>query len=247
MVGVREGRVEGASERLWCPPLWAVLASVVVGVWVTLDLILDGPLHRFDIAVAERIEPLGIRDDPILGFVAWLLSQTGGRAVVLVVVGALAAYIVRNRGTWQPFVRVLVALVLLTATVYAFKYGLGRTAPRHPDGSELFAGGQSYPSGHTVNAVLWWGLAVWLSREYRLPAWVVRVFTVLAVAAPIVSSLAMLVLNYHWVTDLIMGVAVGVVLLRVLHLIFSTRLGSLGGGRPGHAWRREPTARGRTR
>lgn len=216
---------------MWCPPLWAVVASVVVGLWLTLDLVLDGPLHRFDVAVAARIEPLGVRDEPVLGFVVWLLSQTGGRAVNLVVLAVFSAYLVWRRGSWQPVLRVVVALVLLTGTVYAFKYGLGRTAPRHPDGSVLYAGGQSYPSGHTANAVLWWGVAVWLAREYRMPAWLVRVFTVLAVAAPVVASLAMLVLNYHWVTDLVMGVAVGVVLLWVLHSIFGTRLGSIGTAR----------------
>ena len=216
-----------AGHRAWCPPLPAVLAALLVGVWVTLDVVFTGPWHRADIAVADWVDRADLRDSAIPNAALWLLTQTGGRATILVAVGLLTVYIMRERRVWQPLLRVLVAFVLLTVVIYALKIGLGRTAPGY-GASVLYVEGRSYPSGHSANAVLWWGLAVWLVRSYGLPVWVVRLFTVVAVAAPILTSVSMLALNYHWLTDVLAGLALGIVLLRVLHLIFSTRLGEWG-------------------
>ncbi len=224
---VSAGRATCAESRPWCPSLPVVVASALLGLWLTLDVVLDGPWHRADIALADWIGTAQLRDSTVPNAILWLLSQTGGRAVVLVVVGLLTLYIMRERRIWQPALRVLVAFVLLTVVVYAVKIGLGRTAPGY-GASVLYLDGRSYPSGHAVNAVLWWGLAVWLARFYRLPARAVRLFTVAAIAAPILTSLSMLALNYHWLTDVLAGLALGVVLLRVLHQIFSTRLGDWG-------------------
>lgn len=222
-----QGRSGSAGQGEWSPPLPAVLAAAVLGVWITLDIVLAGPWHRADIAVADWVDALDLRGLTVPNAVLWLLSQSGGRATILVVVGLLTVYIMRERRVWQPLLRVLVAFTLLTVVIYAFKIGLGRTAPGY-GASVLYVDGRSYPSGHSANAVLWWGLAVWLARSYDLPGWVVRLFTVVAVAAPILTSLSMLALNYHWLTDVLAGLALGLVLLRVLHLIFNTRLGEWG-------------------
>lgn len=212
-----------AGRRAWCPPLPAVVASALLGVWLTLDIVLDGPWLRADIAIADWIGSLALRDSAVPNAVLWLLSQTGGRATILVVVGLLTVYIVHERRVWQPVLRVLVAFALLTVVIYALKIGLGRTAPGY-GASVLYVDHRSYPSGHSANAVLWWGLAVWLVRSYDLPGWTVRVFTVVAVAAPVLTSLSMLALNYHWLTDVLAGLALGIVLLWVMHRIFSTRV-----------------------
>lgn len=221
-------RAEGsAGRRAWCPPLAFAVASALLFVWLTLDVVLDGPWHRADLVIADWIGALALRESAVPNAVLWVLTQSGGRATILVVVGLLTVYIMRERRVWQPLLRVVVASLLLTVVVYALKIGLGRTAPGY-GASLFFVDHRSYPSGHSVNAVLWWGLAVWLVRSYALPAWVVRVFTVVAVAAPVLTSLAMLALNYHWLTDVLAGLALGVALLWVLHLIFSTRLADWG-------------------
>lgn len=216
-----------ADRRAWCPALLTVVAAALLGLWVTMDVVLGGPWHRADIAVADWVDMLDLRGSTVPNATLWLLSQTGGRATILIVVGLLTVFITRERRVWQPLLRVLVAFVLLTVVIYALKVGLGRTAPGY-GASVLYVDGRSYPSGHSANAVLWWGLAVWLARSYDLPVWVVRLFTVVAVAAPVLTSLSMLVLNYHWLTDVLAGLALGIVLLRVLHAIFSTRLGDWG-------------------
>ena len=228
-----------------------VLVCLAVSAWFTLDIIFSGPLRGFDHAVATWIAGFGARQHVVSEVPLWVLSQFGGRATIVICMSVLVIYLARSRRTWQPVFRLLAALALLTIVVYAFKLGIGRTAPSYLGGADLLhtSTGQSYPSGHTANAVLMWGLAAWLASEYGMAAGWVRFFRGLAAAAGVVASLAMLVLNYHWLTDLVVGITVGVVLLRILHAVFAGRLGDLGGGRgdgtPARAGSAGPVGSGR--
>lgn len=220
-------RSRAPRARFWSPPLPLVIASVLAGLWVTVDVIVGGPWLRLDVAVADWVDRGDLRAQTVPNALLWLLAQTGGRGTILVVVGLLTLWTMLERRVWQPALRVLVAFVLLTVTVYALKIGLGRTAPGY-GASVLYVEGRSYPSGHSVNVVLWWGLVVWMLRAYAMPAWSVRVFTTVAVAAPVLTTLSMVLLNYHWLTDMIAGLAVGVLLLWALHQIVATGLGQWG-------------------
>jgi tellurite resistance protein TehA-like permease len=46
-----------------------------------------------------------------------------------------------------------------------------------------------------------------------------RAFWALSVLGPVVTGLAMVSLDFHWVTDAVVGGAVGVLLLGVVHLL----------------------------
>lgn len=216
-----------APPQPWTPPAAAVGVAIGLLVWLTLDVVLDGPWHQADLALADWVDTVDLRGMTAPNAVLWLLTQTGGRGTILVVIGALTLYVMRQRRVWQPLLRVVVTLALLTVVVYALKVGLGRTAPGSGD-SILYVDGLSYPSGHSANAVLWWGTAVWLVRTYRMPGWLVRACIAMAVAAPILTTISMIALNYHWLTDVVAGLALGLVLLWLVNLLFGTRLGQWG-------------------
>jgi membrane-associated phospholipid phosphatase len=199
------------------PRWWAVVAALVVAVLVTVDLLASGISERLDLRVSEVVsgwELSGSRAYPVL----WAVTQLGGRVTLLVLLAVLVLWLARRRRTWLPLWRVLAALLLLTAVVYAAKYAFGRTAPAYP-GSFFFADGASYPSGHVANAVLAWGLARWQAVGHGLAPPLQRVLRWLAVAAPVATGVAMVCLDYHWVTDAVVGGAVGVLLLGVVHTL----------------------------
>ena len=89
------------------------------------------------------------------------------------------------------------------------------------------AGGRSYPSGHTIAAVVMAGLVAALAADYALPAAWRLLLRALAFVAPLTTAAGMVLLAYHWLTDVLAGLAVGVLSLRVIHLIFTGRLGDL--------------------
>jgi membrane-associated phospholipid phosphatase len=216
---VREAGLPG-HERVVStgrPPWWLVLLSLLATVALTVHLLSRGVLERMDLRVSEVISTWGLRDSAGYPLV-WLFTQLGGRAFILVVLAVLAGFLAYQRRTVLPLVRVLVALALLTAAVYSFKYGTGRTAPAYP-GSFFHRDGASYPSGHVANAVLMWGVARWQAVEFGLAPRVQRLFWWLSVVGPIATGVAMVSLDFHWVTDAVVGATVGIVLLGVVHAL----------------------------
>jgi membrane-associated phospholipid phosphatase len=196
-------------------PLLAVAAVVLLA--VTVDLLAGGVLEALDLRVAAVADGWDLRHSALY-WPVWVFTQAGGRGTVLVVLAGLVAWTALRRGTWVPALRIVTALVLLTVAVYAFKWGTGRTAPEYP-GSYFHRGGGSYPSGHVTNAVLMWGVARWQAVEFGLPARVQRAGWALAVLGPFVTGVTMVALNFHWVTDVVAGLAVGVLLLGVVHAL----------------------------
>ncbi len=200
------------------PSWWAMAVSLVVAAVVTADLLAAGWLERMDLRVAETVGGWDLQDSGAY-LLVWAVTQVGGRVTILVVLAVLIGYLAWRRHTWLPLVRVLIALGLLTAVVYGIKHGTGRTAPGFPGSYFFHDDGASFPSGHVANAVLMWGVARWQAVEYGLPSRVQRAFWWLSVAGPVATGLAMVSLNFHWITDAVVGAAVGVLLLGVVHAL----------------------------
>jgi hypothetical protein len=225
-----------ANERVVSvgrPPWWLVGVALAVTVAVTADLLSRGALERMDLRVSEIVSDWGLRDSSAYPFV-WLFTQLGGRVFILAVLAVVVGYIGYRYRTVLPLIRVLIALALLTAVVYGFKYGTGRTAPAYP-GSFFHRDGASYPSGHVTNAVLIWGIARWQAVEYGLPPWVQRLFWWLSLVAPVAAALAMIALDFHWVTDAVVGASVGIVLLGVVHALDALVLSRFARARAGRS------------
>jgi membrane-associated phospholipid phosphatase len=193
-----------------------VVAGLVT-LGVTVDLLNQVWLEQVDLEVSEVVKTWDLRHSDAYWFV-WAFTQAGGRGFILIVLAGLVGWLAVRRRTLVPLVRVLLALALLTAVVYAFKWGTGRTAPAYP-GSFFHRDGASYPSGHVANAVLMWGVARWQAVEFGLPAWSQRAAWLLSVLGPLATGVAMVALDFHWVTDAVVGLAVGLLLLGVVHVL----------------------------
>jgi membrane-associated phospholipid phosphatase len=199
------------------PPWWLLGVAAVVAVVVTVDLLSRGWLERMDLRVSEVVSSWGIKDSGWY-WPVWAVTQLGGRGFILIVLAGFVAYVCWSRRTLLPLLRVLLALALLTGVIYAFKYGTGRTAPAYP-GSFFHRDGESFPSGHVANAVLMWGVARWQAVEFGLPVPVQRTLEWLSVLGPVATAVAMVSLDFHWVTDAVVGGAVGILLLGVVHAL----------------------------
>jgi hypothetical protein len=194
-----------------------LLAAVAVVAWVTVDVLSGGPWTRLDHRVSRHILDLGLRQAPWPKNGVFVLTMFGGRGEIVVVLGGFCVVVSWLRRSWQPVIRFVTAIVILSVIVFAFKYGVGRTAPWH---DRLHAGGTSYPSGHVPNAILTWGLVAWIAADYCVVRWLRVTLDVMRFAAPAFAFAGMLLLDYHWLSDLVAGVAFGIVLLWVMHVVF---------------------------
>lgn len=194
-------------------PWWAVLAAVVVLVVVVAEVGLDGPLVHLDHRIAGRTSAWGLRRHIAARWSLTVGVWFGQRGVVLVGGALIGLGLTRRTGTWEPLLRLLVAVVALAAVVYGFKFALARNAPGQ-DAQGITAGhGASFPSGHIANAILLWGWADWSVRTWPAPEWLRRAIRAGRWVAPFAVFVAMMLLNYHWLSDMLGGAAVGVILL----------------------------------
>jgi membrane-associated phospholipid phosphatase len=204
-------------EAVGRPPWWLVLAGAAGAAAIAGEVLAGGWLRRMDGRVAAGIAGWHLRDGaayPLL----WLATAPGSRGVLLAVLLAVAGWAGWRHRTLRPLGQTVLALALLAAVVGAVKLGAGRPAPVAA-GWAPSRDGTSFPSGHVANAVVGWGVVRWQSVAYRLPAAVRRPAAVLAVVGPVSAGLAVLALDFHWLSDVVAGAAVGVSLLGVVHAL----------------------------
>ncbi|MGW5352316.1 phosphatase PAP2 family protein [Streptomyces sp. NPDC004031] len=141
-----------------------------------------------------------------------VLGQRGPTAVMVL---AWLSWRAWRRRTLYPLLVLGTSLLLLNITVGAVKYGLGRLGPHYATtvgSAEMFAGGDIFPSGHTANAVVTWGVLAYLGTTPRARRWgsIGSALLALGVGATTVY------LGTHWVSDVLLGWAAGLLILLAL-------------------------------
>jgi membrane-associated phospholipid phosphatase len=163
------------------------------------------PMQGFDVALRDAAD--AHRPDWAYAIAVNLNRLGSGGALTLVAAG-LAIVAARRHRSWRPIVLVVAAFVLLVAVVQPIKVLVDRPAPH-----AFAADGVSYPSGHAVNAIVWYGvICALLATSGRLTTW-------LRVAPPIVVVLTNVYLGFHWFSDMVGGILLGLLLDRALYTL----------------------------
>ncbi|MFD4855381.1 phosphatase PAP2 family protein [Streptomyces atratus] len=114
--------------------------------------------------------------------------------------------------TLRPLLTLAAALLLLNMTVGAVKIGLGRLGPHYATqigSAELFAGGDIFPSGHTANAVVTWGILAYLATTPRARRYLSATSAIVSLGV----GLTTVYLGTHWLSDVLLGWAAGLLIL----------------------------------
>jgi membrane-associated phospholipid phosphatase len=185
------------------------LAGFLSLVFGGLTLLAIGPLSRFD--TYFNLAPPPASWLPFLH----VLDRTGQRGICVPILAVVAYVICRRIHSWRPALVAAVAVFALNLVVLILKVGLGRDEPHSADPS-FFSGGMAYPSGHSSNVVLVYGLISYLVMRYGNPGRRMRVFLwALVPVLSVVMVFTSMTLNWHWFTDLVSGLVVGAVILQL--------------------------------
>ncbi|MGS2587110.1 phosphatase PAP2 family protein [Streptomyces hebeiensis] len=177
----------------------AIVVAVLVSSWlVTLDwkIMLFRPYQQWPTL------------HPYLDYFV-VLGQRGPTAVMI---AAWLGWRSWRQHTLRPLLTLGTALLLLNVTVGAVKLGLGRLGPHYATriGSpELFAGGDIFPSGHTANAVVTWGILAYLATTPRAR----RYLSILSSLVALGVGATTVYLGTHWLSDVLLGWAAGLLIL----------------------------------
>ncbi|MFF5567502.1 phosphatase PAP2 family protein [Streptomyces sp. NPDC012623] len=141
-----------------------------------------------------------------------VLGQRGPTAVMI---AAWLGWRSWRQHTLRPLLTLGAALLALNVSVGAVKLGLGRLGPHYATqvgSAELFAGGDIFPSGHTANAVVTWGILAYLATTPRAR----RYLSIMSALVALGVGATTVYLGTHWLSDVLLGWAAGLLILLAL-------------------------------
>lgn len=188
----------------------ATLAAALVFVWL-LGEVAGGEILRLDtLAYAVIVE--GLRSDALTPFMEAFTSLAS--IVVLAVLAAVIAALAPGKAPgWCVSVN-LVCVVLLNT---ALKYLVQR--PR-PDGFRLISeSGYSFPSGHSMVAMAFFGLLIWMVWRYHRHDVMRVVWCVVFGLVIVMVGVSRIYLGVHYASDVLAGFCVS-----LIWLVFYTRV-----------------------
>lgn len=178
-------------------------------VFVGFTLLAMGPLQGID--AYFNVQPPPPAWLPVLH----VLDRIGQRAVCLPILAVATFAACRQQRSWRPAVIAVLAVLALNFVVGVLKLSFGRAEPETGNPS-FFSGGLAYPSGHTSNIVLVYGLIVYLLARYtRMSRRGLRVMWIMVAVLSVVMVVTSVTENWHWFADLIGGLLVGSAVLQL--------------------------------
>ena len=203
---VVDQRLEVRRQEMAAALRWS-LGLLIAFVLVTLDILFEGLLWRIDQFVAdlERPELVGFNR-----FIILRLDDLGLRWVTALILIIAATLIGRRFKSWRPLNLSILSLLFLNLFVGAAKIGFGRCKAREDFDVCMFTDGMAYPSGHTANALVTWGLFAYIIFRYthRDPFEGLRLYWLVGLMT-VAVCIASLIRNTHWFTDLLGGMFLG--------------------------------------
>jgi membrane-associated phospholipid phosphatase len=204
---------------------WWLDLGLIAGFVALTAALAGGHLLTLD----QRVADWAFAHQP--GVVHWparVLNYLGQGGQVLTPVSLILTAVLLHRTRSVRAVFPFVAAFGLTyLTIGPLKIWAGRAAPRFdgPDKAIMFnphaegATAMSYPSGHLGNSLAWYAvLAVLISALLRRPltareTYLIRVVPVVVVFCTTIYT------GFHWLTDSVAGVLLGLVLARLIERI----------------------------
>jgi undecaprenyl-diphosphatase len=184
-----------------------VLFGLLLFGWFTYELYTQGPLFQLDQSLAASLPAAGLKGPAYLKYV----MNSGfylGKEVVAVLTFLHALYFFIKR-YWQELFMLLSGVMGGSVMFYIISHIINRDRPTHQIWT-IVSGIPSFPSGHAVTAIAFFGLLAYLIVP-KISSTFWKVFVVLvAVLITLFIGFSRVFTGGHYLTDVLAGYSIGI-------------------------------------
>ena len=189
------------KDKIWI--LLMILCLLIIGVVTGITFSLDHTIYQFFVSF----------HNPLLLEIASFFSSFSSVAVLFVISFILIFFLRNNKDRLFLVITLLssAAFILLTKNFFA--------RPRPELGSMLTD--YSFPSGHAFISVAFYGFLLYLLQKSKPNKYIKNFFTIFLIFLIVAIPLSRLVLGVHYITDVIAGAILGILLLFLIVYLYN--------------------------
>jgi membrane-associated phospholipid phosphatase len=188
--------------------LFMVLFGLAAFALFAFNVRTNGPLVRYDQSIANSLHQVALNSPHWLRYLM-ISGYFVGQHVIVGIGVILAIYFIYHR-FWPELAMVVIAwagegsLWLLLAPYF------NRSRPAFPEQVWHTMTAPSFPSGHTIAAVMCYGLLAYLIVPHIRPVWGKTAVVALAVLMILFVGFSRVFIGDHYPTDVLAGLALGI-------------------------------------
>jgi membrane-associated phospholipid phosphatase len=195
----------------------ALIFIVTMNSFVELtDDLAENDLTAFDRSVTDFF--LSFRSDGLTKYLTFV-TQLGDRYAYVIVTLCLAAFYLLKHRSWKFVLQISLVLILASLSNIVLKKAINRARPALEH--LVTVNTLSYPSGHAMSAMAFYGFLIFLCARYRMQQWLrVAVITVLLLLI-LSIGISRIYLGVHYPSDVAGGFIGGLIWVAFCAVVFS--------------------------
>ena len=196
---------------------WIILFLCAIIFLLLLEDIFEKEILDLDI-IAYKMIVLNLRTDVLTGIMKVITSLGGAYVLIALTLGSLL--VLKNRR-----ISILITLNLIISTILNFllKYVIER--PRPEGYGLILESGYSFPSGHSMVSMAFYGFLIYLVYHYiKNKKLKIALISVLSILIFLIGT-SRIYLGVHYTSDVIAGFAFSIAYLIVYTTIFKQIMG----------------------
>jgi len=194
-----------------------ILFIAGLNVFVELtDELAENELGPFDDSITEFV--LSFRQDSLTGFFEFM-TEVGDRYAYIMISVLLGAYFFIRHRSWKFIGQTVLVLMLSTLSNVVIKKFVNRARPTLEH--LVTVNTLSYPSGHSMSAMAFYGFLIYLSFQVNMPRIVRAIVVMLLIFIILCVGVSRIYLGVHFPSDVAAGFMGGLIWVTFCVIVFN--------------------------
>jgi membrane-associated phospholipid phosphatase len=194
-----------------------VLFGLALNTFIELtDELAENDLGEFDDSVSAYV--VSFRSDTLTPYFRFM-TDVGDRFAYIIITIALGAYLYFRHKNWQFIAQTVLVLILSTLTNILLKSMINRARPSHEHLVQVNT--LSFPSGHSMSAMAFYGFLTYLAIVSRIPIALKISLVVLLVTTILSIGISRIYLGVHFPSDVAAGFIGGLIWVTFCIVVFN--------------------------